>query len=44
VAAHLVGAICSLTDNQPTGVCSAVPNALKTGQASSANQGSSRAG
>ncbi len=41
VAAHLIGVICSLTHGQPSSVCSAVPASLQTGQAISANQGSS---
>ncbi len=44
VAGHLVGVICSLTHDQPASVCSAVPAALKTGQAGSSNQGSSSGG
>ena len=44
LAGHLVAEICSLTHNQPAAVCSAVPTALETGQASSANQGSSNGG
>jgi hypothetical protein len=44
VAAHLVGAICSLTNNQPAAVCAAVPASLKTSQAASANQGASSGG
>lgn len=44
VAAHLIGLICSLTHNRPSSVCTAVPSALKTGQASSGNQGSSSGG
>lgn len=41
VAGHLVGVICSLTNDQPANVCSQVPASLKTGAAVSANQGSS---
>lgn len=44
VAGHLIGTICALTNNQPAKVCSAVPASLKTGTASSVNQGSSAAG
>jgi hypothetical protein len=44
VAAHLVGAICSLTNNQPASVCAAVPSSLKTGPAASTNQGASSGG
>lgn len=44
VAGHLVGAICTLTNNQPANVCTAVPASLKTGVSSSANQGSSTGG
>ena len=40
-AAHLVGVICSLTGNQPSSACSAIPASLQTGQASSTSQGSS---
>jgi len=40
-AARLVGVICSLTHGQPSSVCTAVPASLQTGQAVSANQGSS---
>lgn len=39
-AGHLIGAICSLTGNQPAQVCSAVPASLKSGGAAS-NNGSS---
>lgn len=42
VAGHLIGVMCSLTGNQPSSVCSAVPASLKSGQAGSGNQGSSR--
>jgi thiol-disulfide isomerase/thioredoxin len=41
VAAHLIGVISSLTHGQPSSVSSAVPASLQTGQAVSANQGSS---
>jgi thiol-disulfide isomerase/thioredoxin len=41
LAAHLVGAICSLTADQPASVCSAIPAALKTGGTSAGTQGSS---
>jgi hypothetical protein len=41
VTAHLIGIICSLTNNQPSTVCSTIPPELKTGQSTSANQGSS---
>ncbi|MGH9107517.1 MAG: DUF929 family protein [Acidimicrobiales bacterium] len=44
VAGHLVGVICSLTKDRPANVCSAVPQALKSGQATSANQGATSAG
>ncbi len=44
VAGHLVGVICSLTNDQPASVCSSVPASLKTGQPASANQGSSSGG
>ena len=44
VAAHLIGAICSLTHGQPSNVCSSIPASLQTGQASSGNQGSSGGG
>ena len=44
VAGHLVGAICALTNDQPSSVCSAVPASLKTGVSSSGNQGSSTGG
>ncbi len=44
VTANLIGVMCSLTNNQPSSVCSAVPASLKTGQASSGNQGSSSGG
>jgi thiol-disulfide isomerase/thioredoxin len=44
VAGHLVGTICSLTNDQPASVCSAVPASLKSGQAISGNQGSSSGG
>jgi hypothetical protein len=40
----LIGVICSITNNQPSSVCSAVPVTLKTGQAGSANLGSSSGG
>jgi hypothetical protein len=41
VAAHLIGVICSLTNDQPSSVCSNIPAELKTGQSTAANQGSS---
>jgi hypothetical protein len=44
VAAHLIGAICSLTNNQPSSVCGAVPSSLKAGQTAAANQGASNGG
>lgn len=44
VAGHLIGTICSLTNDQPASVCSTVPASLKTGQAAAANQGSSSGG
>lgn len=44
VAGHLIGVMCSLTNNQPSSVCAAVPASLKNGQASSANQGASSRG
>jgi thiol-disulfide isomerase/thioredoxin len=44
VAAHLVGVMCTLTHNQPSAVCSAIPASLETGQAPSTNQGSTSGG
>jgi hypothetical protein len=44
VAGHLIGAICSLTNNQPATVCTAVPVPLKTSQSASGNQGASSGG
>jgi hypothetical protein len=44
VAANLIGTICSLTNDQPSAVCSAIPASLKTGQAAGGNQGSSAGG
>jgi thiol-disulfide isomerase/thioredoxin len=44
VAAHLIGVICSLTNNQPGSVCSAIPASLKTGVSGSGTQGSSSGG
>ncbi|MDQ2725348.1 MAG: DUF929 family protein [Actinomycetota bacterium] len=39
-AAHIVGAICSLTNNQPAKVCGQVPDNLKTGGGGSSGKGS----
>ncbi|MDQ2729174.1 MAG: DUF929 family protein [Actinomycetota bacterium] len=39
-AAHIVGAICALTNNQPAKVCSAVPDNLKTGGGGSSGKAS----
>lgn len=39
-AAHIVGAICSLTNNQPAKVCSQVPDNLKSGGGGSSGKGS----
>ena len=44
VAGHLIGVMCSLTNDQPATVCASVPASLKTGQAVSGNQGSSSGG
>ena len=39
-AAHMVGAICALTNNQPANVCSQVPDSLKAGGGGSSGKGS----
>lgn len=39
-AANIVGAICSLTNNQPGNVCSQVPDSLKAGGGGSSGKGS----
>ncbi|MDQ6839848.1 MAG: DUF929 domain-containing protein [Actinomycetota bacterium] len=39
-AAHIVGIVCSLTNNQPANVCSQVPNNLKQGGGASSGKGS----
>jgi hypothetical protein len=39
-AAHIVGVICSLTNNQPGNVCSQVPDNLKTGGGGSSGKSS----
>lgn len=40
IAGRIVGVICSLTNNQPTNVCSAVPASLQQGGAAGSGKGS----